>query len=68
MKLTLMFLESYDFKPKDSDKVIKMFVFVDPQSLTILTGSNLDKTLKKYEMYDCSVELKANKLKVKSIL
>lgn len=68
MKLTLMFLESYDFKPKDSDKIIKMFVFVDPQSLTILTGSNLDKTLKKYEMYDCSVELKANKLKVKTIL
>lgn len=68
MKLTLMFLESYDFKPKDSDKVIKMFVFVDPQSLTILTGSNLDKTLKKYDMYDCSVELKANKLKVKAIL
>lgn len=69
MTLSLMFMQMYDFEPKDKKgKVYKMYVFVDPQSLTILTGCDLGKDLKENQLYNCKVELKNNKLKVVAVL
>lgn len=69
MSLQLMFIESYDFEPKDKKgKLYKIFTFIDPQSLTILTGTDLKADLKEYTLYNCKVELKNNKLKVTSII
>lgn len=64
MKINLVFLDSFDTEFKGNN--YKIFRFLDPQSLNILSGTNLKDTYEQYKTYNCIVEFKNNKLKVVS--
>ena len=64
MKIKLLFLDEFKSNFKDKDYVISSFI--DPNSLVVISGSNLshEKPFVKGELYECEITLKANKLKV----
>ena len=62
MKIQLIFLDSFESEFKGN--TYKIFRFLDTQSLTILSGTNLVGEYKPYKMYNCDVEFRKNKLKV----
>lgn len=67
MQLKLVYLEDFDFVPKDKpDKKHRIYVFLAPQCLQILYGADIKGTFKKYELYNCEIEYKGGKLKVVS--
>lgn len=65
MKINLVLLNIFENEFKDNNYTI--YQFVDPQSLTIINGSNLKGNFKIGEKYDCLLEIKNGKLKVSSI-
>ena len=68
MQVKLMFLGTYDFSPKDKpEKSYKIYQFVDLNSLQVIVGTDLNVKLKEEEYYNCLLELKGNKLRVKSV-
>ena len=68
MSLKLVFMENYEFSPKDKpEKKYQIFVFLDPNSLTILTGTDLKGTFEKGKIYQCQLEVSYGKLKVTSV-
>lgn len=64
MKINLVFLDSFDSEFKGNN--YKIFRFLDPQSLTIISGTNLKGTYEQYKTYNCIIEFNHNKLKVVS--
>lgn len=62
MDLKLMFLDCFDSEFKD--KNYKIFRFVDLQSLSIISGTDLEGEFEPYKVYNCHVEWKHNKFKV----
>ena len=67
MKFKLVYLEDFDFVPKDKpDKKHRIYVFLEPQSCQIFYGADIEGTFKKYEVYSCEIEYKGGKLKVVS--
>lgn len=69
MKINLVFLE--EFKSSFKDKDYRIFQFLDPKSLTIISGTDLDlkgKKLEVFESYDVEIGIKSGKLKVLRVL
>lgn len=67
MQLKLVYLEDFDFVPKDKpDKKHRIYVFLEAQSLQILYGADIKGTFEKYKFYNCEIEYKGGKLKVVS--
>ena len=62
MELNLIFLDSFESELKG--KSYKIFRFLDPNSLTIITGTDLKEVYVPYKTYKCLIEFKNNKLKV----
>lgn len=62
MELTLIYLDSFESELKG--KTYKIFRFLDPNSLTIINGTDLEQSFIPYTSYKCVVEFKNNKLKV----
>lgn len=62
MELTLIFLDSFESELKG--KTYNIFRFLDPNSLTIITGTDLNQSFVPYKEYKCMIEFKNNKLKV----
>ena len=62
MEMTLLFLDSFESELKN--KKYKIYRFLDPNSLTILTGTDLNNVYVPYKSYKCMIEFKNNKLKV----
>lgn len=69
MKINLVFLESFNSSFKNKDYII--YQFLDPKSLTIISGTDLDlkgKSLQVFDSYDVEIGLKSGKLKVLRVL
>lgn len=66
MKLKLIFIDSFDSEFKGKNYTI--YRFVDPTSLSIITGNNLAGKYEPYKLYECMIEFKNNKFKVTSVL
>lgn len=66
MKLKLIYLDSFESKLKD--KTYNIYRFLDPNSLQVLTGTDLNVSLEEYKLYDCQLIWKSNKLKIVSIV
>lgn len=64
MKINLLFLDSFESEFKG--KNYKVFRFLDKQSLTILSGTDLKGDFTQFKPYECTIEWKNNKLKVVS--
>lgn len=62
MELKLIFLDSFESDYKD--KKYKIFRFLDPNSLQVISGTDLKEVFVPYKVYTCLVEFKNNKLKV----
>lgn len=65
MKLKLIFLDSFESEFKDTKYLISRFV--DPTSLTIITGTNLNLSFEPYHVYECEVEWNSKKGKFKVV-
>lgn len=66
MKLKLVYLDCFESEFKGKKYFI--YRFLDPNSLNIITGTDLNLTFEPYNTYNCVIEFKSNKLKVTSIL
>lgn len=66
MKLKLIYLDCFESKLKD--KTYCVYRFLDPNSLQVITGTDLNLSLEEYKLYDCQLVWKSNKLKVISIV
>lgn len=44
-----------------------IYNFVDPKSLQIIRGTNLEVQLKEFESYDCDIRINRGKLKVTKV-
>lgn len=64
MELKLVYLDC--FESDFNGKKYCIYQFLDPSSLTILTGTDLNLSFEPYKIYSCIVEFKRNKLKVTS--
>lgn len=62
MNLKLVFLESFENEFKGKKYLI--YKFLDPNSLTVLVGTNLKGAFVQYRVYTCSIEYNHNKLKI----
>lgn len=62
MQLTLLYLDCFESEFKG--KTYKVYRFIDPNTLTIITGTDLNVVYVPYKSYKCLVEFKNNKLKV----
>lgn len=64
VKIKLVYLDCFesDFK----DKKYTIYRFLDPNTLSVLSGTNLNLSFIQYKTYECVVEWKNNKLKVVS--
>lgn len=62
MEFKLIFLDS--FESDYNDKKYKIFRFLDPNSLQVITGTDFKEVFVPYKVYTCLVEFKNNKLKV----
>ena len=70
MQLKLIFVDDYEFEAKDgknAGKKYHIYIFIDPNSLTKITGTDLNMTFEKYKVYGCKVEFNGGKLKVVSV-
>lgn len=65
MKLKLIFLDSFETEFKDTKYLISRFV--DPSSLTIITGTNLNLSFEPYKVYNCLIEWNPKKGKFKVV-
>lgn len=65
MKLELVYLDCFETEFKDQKYCV--YRFLEPQSLQVLTGTNLNLSLEQYKHYIAIVEWKNRKLKVTSI-
>lgn len=66
MKLKLIYLDCFESRLKD--KTYCVYRFLDPNSLQVICGTDLNLSLEQYKLYDCQMIWKSNKLKVASIL
>lgn len=68
MQIKLTYMGSYETEFKG--KTYRIDQFLDPNSLLVLNGSNLktEKPFIQYEVYNCIIELKSNKLKVVKVV
>lgn len=64
MKLQLIFLDSFDSEFKG--QVYNIARFIDPNTLKILSGTNLKGEFTPYKAYQCVIEFRNNKLKIVS--
>ena len=64
MEFTLVYLDNFETEFKG--KKYKVYRFLDVQSLTIITGTDLKEVYVPYKTYKCLVEFKNNKLKIVS--
>lgn len=62
MFINLIFLDTFDSEFKG--KTYKIFRFMDPNSLQVLSGTDLKGAYEVYKIYKCKVEYTHNKLKV----
>lgn len=62
MQLTLLFLDSFESEFKG--KTYKVYRFIDPNTLIVINGTDLNDVYVPYKSYKCLVEFKNNKLKV----
>lgn len=66
VKLELVYMDCFETEFKDTKYCI--YRFLEPQSLNIITGTNLNLSFEQYKHYICIVEWKGKKgLKVTSI-
>ena len=65
MKLELVYLDCFETEFKDQK--YRVYRFLEPQSLQVLTGTNLNLSFEQYKHYIAIVEWKNRKLKVTSI-
>lgn len=65
MKLKLIFLDSFESEYKENRYFISRFI--DPSSLTIITGTNLNLSFEPYKVYNCVVEWNSKKGKLKVV-
>lgn len=54
MKLKLIFLDSFESEYENNKYLISRFV--DPSSLTVITGVNLNLSFTPYKVYNCLIE------------
>lgn len=66
MKLKLIYLDCFESRLKD--KTYSIYRFLDPNSLQVICGTDLNLSLEQYKLYDCQLVWKSNKLKVTTIL
>lgn len=66
MKLKLVYLDCFETEFKN--KKYCVYRFLDPNSLNIITGTDLNLKFEPYTSYNCVIEFKSNKLKVTSIV
>ena len=66
MKLKLIYLDCFESRLKD--KTYCVYRFLDPNSLQVICGTDLNLSLEQYKLYDCQMIWKSNKLKVTTIL
>lgn len=64
MKLKLIYLDSFETEFKGEKYSI--YRFLDPNSLNVLSGTNLNLSFIQYKTYECTIEYRNNKLKVVS--
>lgn len=57
-----------EFESTLNGVTFKIKRFVDPQTLTILYGTNLEETLEEGKMYTCTISIKRNKLVVVKVI
>lgn len=62
MEFKLIYLECFESEFKGKKYVI--YRFLDPNSLNILSGTDLNLSFEPYKVYKCRVEFTHNKLKV----
>lgn len=67
MQLNLAFIDS--FESEFNGATYKIYQFIDPKSLTIISGTNLELKgkLEQWKIYSCTIDLRRNKLKVISV-
>lgn len=66
MKIKLYYLGS--FESEFQNQKYKVSRFIDPNSLTIIYGTNLDVILKDNTIVECIIGIKRNKLVVEKVL
>lgn len=66
MKLKLIYLDCFESRLKD--KTYCVYRFLDPNSLQVICGTDLNLSLEPYKLYECQLVWKSNKLKITSIL
>lgn len=57
-----------EFESNLNGQTFKIKRFVDPQTLTILYGTNLEPNLEEGKLYNCKIGIKRNKLVVIKII
>lgn len=66
MKLKLVYLDCYETTEFKGEKYM-IYRFLDPNSLIVITGTNLNLTFEQYKLYNCVVEWNSRKNKLKVI-
>lgn len=65
MKLKLIFLDSFESEYDGNKYLISRFV--DPSSLTVITGVNLNLSFTPYKVYNCLIEWHSKKGKFRVV-
>lgn len=65
MDIKLIFLDSFESKYKDKTYLISRFL--DPKSMTLLYGTDLNLSFVQYKVYDCTIEWNTKKGKFKVV-
>lgn len=66
MEIKLFYLGYFESEYKG--QTYKVYRFIDPSSLTIIYGSNLNANLKENTIVQCKIGIKRNKLVVEEII
>lgn len=65
MEIKLIFLDSFESEFKEQKYLISRFL--DPKTMTILSGTNLNLSFVQYKVYDCVIEWNPRRGKFKVV-
>ena len=66
MEMKLLFLDTFESEFKG--KKYCVYRFLDPTSLNVISGTDLNLSFVQYQIYKCKLEWRNNKLKVIEVI